>query len=134
MPITELFWIGVIGAMGGILGNLLLSGVQLFKWQTGEKKQTDSQTLESIANAAGELITPLREELASLRIENNNLSKAMEKREEEWNMKFASLQREYSQIQQELDVFKDWAGRLVHQLQSYRIEPVPMFPARIEPK
>lgn len=47
--------------------------------------------------------------------------------DKQWNEKFESLRLEYSEIQKELVIFKNWAERLVHQVYSLGAEPVPMI-------
>lgn len=109
-----------------LVGTLLLISWQIYKWLSGEKKSIDSTGAEDISQAAATLIKPLKDEITEVRIKNTQLEAMMQNNNIDWQKKFDKLSLEYTQMQTELVLFKDWAQRLVHQIQSLGETPVPM--------
>ena len=124
----EYIIVGIISLISAICVSLLANYLQLYKWKTGEKKSVDSDSAESLSQAAAILIGPLKSEVEELRHENMTLKNSLKDMNDEWNMKFSSLQKDYVEMQRELSLFKNWAERLVFQVRSYGKEPVSFLP------
>ena len=145
ITITEVTIVAVISLLGGLLGSIILSGTQLFKWKSGEQRKYESDSAGLMTSAATALIAPLKQEIDTLRNENKTLkeqrdseissledkNKSLATRiddvEKAWVDKFEAIRDDYNQLERELIMFKNWAARLVHQVYSLGGEPVPMI-------
>jgi len=110
-----------------LIGTLCLIGWQIYKWITGERKGLNATSAEAISEAASRLVTPLSDRVEELEKKNKALEENLIKANADWKEKFDKLSGEYTQMQGELALFKDWAQRLVFQIQSYGETPVPMI-------
>jgi len=110
-----------------LVGTVLLIAWNVYKWLTGEKKSIESDSAGDISSAASILIMPLKNEITEVRNKNIQLEAMMENNNKDWQKKFDKLSGEYTQMQTELVLFKDWAQRLVYQIQSLGETPVPMI-------
>ena len=73
----EYIIVGIISLISAICVSLLANYLQLYKWKTGEKKSVDSDSAESLSQAAAILIGPLKSEVEELRHENMTLKNSL---------------------------------------------------------
>jgi hypothetical protein len=110
-----------------LIGTVLLIAWNVYKWVTGEKKGVESDSAGDISSAAAVLIKPLKDEITDVRTKNAQLEAMIVNNNKDWEERFNKLNTEYIQMQSELLLFKDWAQRLVYQIQSLGETPVPMI-------
>jgi hypothetical protein len=110
-----------------LIGTLALIGWNVYRWFSGDRKSADAGSAEDISNAAAVLYVPLKQEVEEVRKKNVQLEAMIENSNKDWQSKFDKLSLEYTQMQSELILFKDWAQRLVYQIQSLGEIPVPMI-------
>jgi len=127
MELSEAVTIAIIVSGFALLGSVVASGVQVYKWLTGEKKKVDTETDVDSVEAALILLNQYKIEFEGMKQKNEILDKKFTDGEIEWQKKFDKLSGEYTQMQSELSLFKDWAQRLVFQIQAYGEVPVPMI-------
>jgi ubiquinone biosynthesis protein UbiJ len=113
MTLTEALLIAVVGALASVLTSLATTGLQGWKWKTGEQPKSAADAAGALTDSSLALVTSYRLEVASLRKEVSDV------REE--NQKLLSKL-------EELEDVKDWAERLVHQVRSLGLEPVKLRP------
>jgi hypothetical protein len=92
-----------------VLVSLTATGIQLWKWNTGEQPRSAADAAGELTDTSLALLEPYRQEVKALRLEVKQL------RDDNTALREKMI---------ELEDVKDWAERLVHQVKSLGGEPV----------
>lgn len=80
MPsLTDPVVVALVGAGGIAFGALLSTGAQLWRWRTGEQKESESQAIESYANANSATAEAYLKLITELRQVRSDLNSALER-------------------------------------------------------
>lgn len=116
---SETIIIAIITAVVSISGSMAATYMQSRKWREGELPTSQANAAGEITDTSLALILPLREEIKSMR------SELAAVREENHMMREKLV---------ELEDVREWAERLVHQVQSLGGDPVKMRIRNVVPK
>lgn len=89
-----------------------------------EKKKLEADTSSSIADAAESIANGANVTIEQLL----GRMREMEKREHDREEAYKTIKADFENIKTSLAEWQDWARRLVHQLRSHGLEPVPFKP------
>jgi hypothetical protein len=122
MTFSEGLLIAIIGAVAAVLTSLATTAMQGYKWKSGEQPV-------AAANAAGELTDTSLALVIAIRSEMESNQKKAKDEMTAMRTELAAVRLENQQMREkltELEDVKEWAERLVHQIQSLGGEPVKM--------
>jgi chromosome segregation ATPase len=100
-------WIAMIGAVGIAFGAIMSSGMQWAKWRSGEKANTDGQTVESYAraaNTAADTTTKLLQQIQQLRADLDAAMARIDRLEterEQWENQRDQLEKRVFRLESE---------------------------------
>jgi hypothetical protein len=106
MAMSDGLLVALVGSLSAVVTTILTLGISWRKWESGERKKILADAAGTIAEAAAELVRPLREEIQSLRIDNTR------------------IREEILLLQKELKEWQDWAKRLEEQIRGLGYEPI----------
>jgi hypothetical protein len=127
---NNIILISFISAFVSTLGAIAAIGINLYKLRA-ERNKTEAEGDSAIGAAADSIATGAKtsNDLLLRRLEE------MEQREEKRDEREADLLRKVTALEASLADWQNWARRLVHQLKSHGMEPVPFKPLpKAEPK
>jgi hypothetical protein len=122
MTVSEGLLIAILAGIFGYLGSLTAAFLQAWKWKSGEQPKAKADAAGELTDTSLALVIAIRTEMESNQRKSQTEMTAM-------RTELAAVRLENQQMREkltELEDVKEWAERLVHQVQSLGGEPVKM--------
>ena len=126
---NNIYLISVLVSVVSLLGSITAIFINWAKLKP-EKKKLDAEAHSEIAEAADSIVSGAKVSNELLMTE----LRRMEKRESEREQKYTHLKSRFDALEAEFILWKDYAIRLSHQVQSLGHEPVPFKAVKEESK
>lgn len=112
---------GTASSILAIIVSVITLGIAIFKAPL-EQSAGLVEASGDITETAMALLEPMRERVRELETSNRSMALQIS----EMTNKFTVMEKEMAGLRNTVDLYRDWANRLVYQVRSMGAEPVPL--------